>query len=92
MKVVNQLANVGLLETVRGRGGGFSLGRDPQSVTIGEVVRLTEPCLQPADCGSCVLRRGCGLAPMLDSAMLAFLGELDKKTLADALKETTLPF
>jgi Rrf2 family transcriptional regulator, nitric oxide-sensitive transcriptional repressor len=92
MKVVNKLANLGLLDTVRGRGGGFTLSREPAAITIGEVVRLTEPGLRPADCESCVLRSSCGLTPILDSAMQAFLGELDRKTLSDALEETSFPF
>ena len=92
MKVVNVLANAGLLDTARGRGGGFILARDPSSITLGEVVRLTEPDMQPADCGSCILRVGCGLTPLLGAAIQAFLDELDSKTLADALVKTTLPF
>ena len=62
------------------------------SITVGEVVRLTEPSLQPADCASCVLRHGCGLIPVLDCALRAFMEVLDGRTLADALKETSLPF
>lgn len=92
MKVVNQLAGSGLLDTARGRGGGFTLARDPATITVGEVVRLAEPSLQPADCASCVLRHGCGLIPVLDCALRAFMVVLDSRTLADALKETSLPF
>lgn len=92
MKVVNLLGSKGLLETVRGRGGGFRLARDPAGITIGEVVRLTEPSLQPADCGGCVLRHGCGLIPALDCALRAFMEVLDNRTLADAARETSLPF
>ncbi|ARU17490.1 hypothetical protein A9D14_11940 [Croceicoccus marinus] len=85
MKVVNQLATMGLIVTARGRGGGFWLARDPASITVGEVVRAFEPTLQPADCGNCVLYRGCGLKPVLGEAMSAFLGVLDSKSLADAV-------
>ena len=91
MKVVNQLANAGLLDTVRGRGGGFVLGRDARDIRLGDVIRLTEPDLQPADCGSCVLRDGCGLTPLLNAAMQAFLKVLDSQTLADAVHDSTLP-
>ena len=77
MKVVNVLGNAGLLETVRGRGGGFRLGRAAQDITLGEVVRLTEPHLQPADCGNCLLQAACGLTgllrPMLLHRVLALL-------------------
>ncbi|MEP6869891.1 MAG: Rrf2 family transcriptional regulator, partial [Novosphingobium sp.] len=84
MKVVNLLARHGLLATVRGRGGGFSLGRDASEIRLGEVVRLTEPDLNPADCGGCVLNGACGLTPILTSAVRAFLADLDRQTLADA--------
>lgn len=88
MKVVNQLANAGLLATARGRGGGFSLGRPAEEITLGEIVRLTEPDITPADCANCALQSGCGLEPMLGSAVAAFLAELDSKTLADAARGT----
>lgn len=85
MKVVNQLANDGFLRTIRGRGGGFTLARPAEDIRIGDVVRRTEPDLNPADCGNCVLRVGCGLNPLLGEAMTAFLGTLDRYTLADAV-------
>lgn len=91
MKVVNELGNAGLLETVRGRGGGFRLGKPADQVRLGDVVRLTEPNLQPADCGACIMRRHCGLISPLDRAIHAFLAELDKQTLAEAAVESRLP-
>jgi Rrf2 family nitric oxide-sensitive transcriptional repressor len=91
MKVVNGLARGGLLATVRGRGGGFRLGRDAADIRLGEVVRLTEVDLAPADCKTCVLNRGCGLQPLLGTAVEAFLAELDRHTLADAARRTRLP-
>ncbi|TCM22257.1 BadM/Rrf2 family transcriptional regulator [Novosphingobium sp. PhB165] len=91
MKVVNLLGNAGLLETVRGRGGGFRLGRPASEITLGEVVRLTEPNLQPADCDNCLLKGACGLTGLLRNAVGAFLAELDRSTLADAAAGTRLP-
>ncbi|CDO37062.1 Rrf2 family transcriptional regulator [Novosphingobium sp. KN65.2] len=91
MKVVNALGNAGLLETVRGRSGGFRLGKPAEDIRLGDVVRLTEPNLQPADCGSCVMQRHCGLISPLDRAVHAFLAELDKQTLAEAAVESRLP-
>jgi Rrf2 family nitric oxide-sensitive transcriptional repressor len=92
MKVVNLLGNAGLLETVRGRNGGFRLGRPAHAITLGEVVRLTEPNMSPADCGNCLLQGACGLTAILRQAMAAFLAELDAHTLADAASATRLPF
>lgn len=88
MKVVNQLAHAGLLATVRGRGGGFTLGRPAEEITLGEIVRLTEPDIVPADCAGCALSYGCGLEPMLGAAVAAFLRELDGQTLAEAARRS----
>jgi len=91
MKVVNALSNAGFLKTVRGRSGGFRLGRAAETITIGEVVRLTEPCLNLADCAGCILRGACGLTGMLKRAMDAFLAELDQQTLAQAAAGSRFP-
>ena len=91
MKVVSTLAHAGLLETVRGRSGGFRLGRAAQDITLGDIVRVTEPSLRPADCGSCVLSPGCGLTPVLSEAVEAFLDVLDERALADVAAATQSP-
>lgn len=51
-QVINQLAQIGLLHTQRGRNGGLSLARPPQDVTIGEVFRALEGPLPLAECFS----------------------------------------
>jgi Rrf2 family nitric oxide-sensitive transcriptional repressor len=91
MKVVNQLAQAGFLATVRGRAGGFRLGRPAEDITLGEVIRLTEPCMQLADCDGCILKGQCGLTGMLHQATQAFLRALDSQTLAMAARTSRLP-
>jgi len=41
-KVVRDLAEGGFISTQRGVGGGFTLARPPQSITLGEIVRTLE--------------------------------------------------
>ncbi|KEQ54924.1 RrF2 family transcriptional regulator [Sphingobium chlorophenolicum] len=87
MKVVHHLGQGGLLDTQRGRGGGFTLARPPEAISIGEVVRFSEPDMNMADCGSCALRTACGLSAILKAATAAFLAVLDQHSLADAARE-----
>jgi Rrf2 family transcriptional regulator, nitric oxide-sensitive transcriptional repressor len=86
-KVVRDLGNGGFILTQRGIGGGFSLARPPQLITLGEVVRALEgealvECFRE-DGGACVLTPRCRLKTRLAAAREAFLRELDATTLAE---------
>lgn len=87
MKVAQQLGQAGFIETVRGRGGGLRLRRPPAEITIGEVVRTTEEDFRMVACfgdeASCVLTPACRLRGALGEALAAYLGTLDRYTLAD---------
>ncbi|WP_028056169.1 RrF2 family transcriptional regulator [Sphingobium bisphenolivorans] len=87
MKVVHHLGQGGYLDTQRGRGGGFTLARPAEAITLGEVIRHTEPDMNMADCGSCALRPACGLSGILRAATSAFLAVLDQHSLADASRD-----
>lgn len=50
MKVTHRLSIGGWLETVRGRGGGMRLARQPQDISLGDVVRGID--LDRTDCWS----------------------------------------
>ena len=87
-KVVRDLADGGFISTQRGAGGGFTLARAPQSITLGEVVRALEARHALVECfredgGSCVLTPRCRLKAKLASAREAFMRELDATTLAE---------
>ncbi|WP_454884337.1 Rrf2 family transcriptional regulator [Sphingomonas oryzagri] len=85
MKVVNELARSGHVESVRGRFGGIRLGKPPEAINIGAVVRHTEDGFNLVDCDSCLVAPACGLTGVLKEALGAFLAVLDKYTLADML-------
>jgi Rrf2 family nitric oxide-sensitive transcriptional repressor len=90
MKVVHHLSLKGYLDTVRGRGGGIRLRRQPHDINIGQVVRETEENLCVIGClerrGYCRLERVCVLRHVLHDATQAFLAVLDGCTLADLIK------
>ncbi|MFT4172756.1 MAG: Rrf2 family transcriptional regulator [Rhodocyclaceae bacterium] len=91
MKVVHTLARNGLVESVRGKGGGVRLARDPERIVIGQVVREAEGDAAPVICFSdgnaCCITPQCQLAGVLAGAFAAFYAHLDAYTLADLLRQ-----
>ena len=87
MKVVHHLGLGGFIYTQRGRGGGFTLARSPDQISLGEVVRHTETDMNLADCAGCGLRSACGLSGILKAATAAFLAVLDQHSLSDAAQD-----
>lgn len=88
MKIVNDLARQGLLQTTRGRGGGLRLLKAAADIRIGDVVRSCETDFTLVECfdsehDACTLTRRCQLKLVFSSALQSFLAELDKVTLAD---------
>ncbi len=88
-KVVHHLAVRGYVETVRGKGGGLRMTREPSTVNLGELVRHTEgdsgllPCLDNE--GTCCIQGCCRLMGILREAHAALFAVLDKYTMADLL-------
>jgi Rrf2 family nitric oxide-sensitive transcriptional repressor len=88
VKIVHSLGRAGYLETKRGRGGGFRLGRAPEKIVVGDVVRLTEGELDIVECfapdtNTCPLIGICRLSKALQEATAAFMEVLDALTVAD---------
>lgn len=95
MKVVHLLGKGGFLHTVRGKNGGFRLGKEPKDINIGAVIRYTEDDLTIVDCmssneDSCSLKDECRFGDVMGEALQAFLTTVDKYTLEDLIvgKET----
>jgi len=87
-KVVARLADMGYVTTTRGRSGGVRLARPAAQINIGQVVRATEDNLNLVECfdaatNRCPIAPSCTLASAMDEALQAFLGVLDRYTLAD---------
>lgn len=90
MKVAHQLGQTGYLQTVRGRNGGLRLGKTPDQIVVGEVVRKIEPDFAVVECqnpaGYCRITPCCTLRSAMREAVQAFLEKLDQYTLEDLLR------
>ncbi len=89
-KIIQELAEAGLVRTRRGAGGGVAFATAPATIRLGAVVRRFEAgqalveCFRP-DGGACCLSPDCRLKGILWQAREAFLARLDATTLADCL-------
>jgi len=95
MKIVNDLARQGLLQTTRGRGGGLRLLKKPQDINIGAVVRQTETDFRLVECfdasfNTCSLTAQCQLKHVFSTALKSYMAELDKVSLADVTRTTAV--
>lgn len=90
-KVIHELGRMGVIHTIRGRGGGIKLAMRPEEINIGEIVRKTEDDFNIVECfedGSfqCVISPVCGLKHVLNDALSAYFNVLDQFTIADIVK------
>ncbi|MGZ5034564.1 MAG: RrF2 family transcriptional regulator [Usitatibacter sp.] len=88
MKVVQQLAREGVVESTRGKGGGIRLARAPEKIRLGQVVRRSEGSAPIVEClgedpGACCIAPVCRLRGILVGAFDALYDVLDEYTLAD---------
>jgi len=86
-KVVQRMVGAGFVRTVRGRGGGVRLERDPKSITVGAVIRAMEDDLAIVECLGharfCRVAGVCGGRNVFAEALEAYFAVLDRATLED---------
>ncbi len=88
IKVVHNLSKLGLIHSVRGKGGGITLAKTPEQIQLGTVIQKLEPAHPLIDCTSplCpLLEQKCGLKTALDTAQDCFIATLNRYTLKDIL-------
>ena len=88
-KVVNQLARLGYLRSIRGAGGGIELAKDPDQIVIGKVVLAFEGHMHLLECvgtdNVCVIQPGCRLRGVLAHAERIQLDYLNSVRLSDVV-------
>jgi Rrf2 family protein len=93
--ILLDLKNHGILDSKKGRGGGYRLSKSPEEISLGEVIRVLEGPLAPIPCVSqhayrrcadCPDERSCGIRLVMQEVRDATAGILDGTSLADVLR------
>jgi Rrf2 family protein len=94
--ILLDLKKQGLLQSQRGKNGGYRLARPASKITFGEIVRITDGPLAMLACASltryqrctdCEDEKTCAIRRTMRSVRDATAAILDHTTLADALKK-----
>ena len=92
--ILLSLKNNGILQSKKGKGGGYYLGRHPRQITFGQAIRIMEgplapvPCVSEtsyATCSECNDELTCGIRIVMKDVRDAMATILDGTTLADVL-------
>lgn len=91
-KLVSLLARMGIVATQRGRGGGVSLARPPQALSLQEIIEAVEGPTALQDCpfelSPCSGNPRCPLYPVWDPMRAHIVQFLAQTSLAEVVKRT----
>jgi Rrf2 family nitric oxide-sensitive transcriptional repressor len=86
-KIMQKLQRSGFVHSVKGKGGGFALARDPGNIRLGELVSALQGGIRLNDCVSggklCAFHSACKLRGRLASMEGRLLEELAAITVKD---------
>lgn len=93
-QIMISLKSAGLINTVRGRNGGYSLAVSPEQITVLQLIELFEGKIEFANCGDggdlnapCALRSRCMTAQVWDNLSKVLAEEAGRISLADILEK-----
>ena len=90
-QLLNKLRRHSLVKSVRGPAGGYILSRDPEDITVGDIVKTLEGSITPVDCASghegwktvCAKNKNCAAKTVWAKLARAIDECLESVTLAD---------
>ena len=92
--ILNQLKQAGLVGSKRGNSGGYFLLHSPDTLTVGDVMRVTQGPIRLVECSDkgssqdCPLINNCVFLPMWQKVQEAISEVYDKTTFQDFLDDT----
>ncbi|MCF0145393.1 MAG: Rrf2 family transcriptional regulator [Eubacterium sp.] len=84
------LSKAGIIDGLRGKGGGYRLNREPKDYSVGEILRLSEGSLAPVSClegdsNHCARAAECKTLPLWEKLDTLICDYLDSVSLEDLL-------
>lgn len=94
-KLVSKLSSAGLIESVRGAGGGFRLARPPAAISMADIIEAVEGPMAMTSCADetrhdCALEADCHVKPHMMHVNSAVRGALGGVTLATLTQDRNL--
>jgi Rrf2 family protein len=92
--ILLELKNQGILQSKKGKGGGYFLNREPRLVSVGHIIRILDGPIAPLPCVSrtaymrcreCRDERSCGIRIVMKDVRDATAKIMDSTSLADML-------
>lgn len=84
--IIRMLVKARVLESLRGKGGGYRLRKAPDQYTVGSILRLTEESLAPVAC----LEKGAEICPRMGQCRTLPLWQGLDKVIYDYLESVTI--
>lgn len=88
--ILLELKGYGILESKKGKGGGYRLSRPPSTITIGSVIRIMEGPLAPLPCASETAFRACAECRDVETCGTRIIMRQVRDAMASVLDNTTL--
>lgn len=91
--IIRMLVKAKVLESLRGKGGGYRLKKGPEQYTVGSILRLTEESLAPVACleegaDVCPKQAQCRTLPLWQGLNQVIQNYLESVTIADLMEQS----
>lgn len=97
--ILLEIRNAGIIASIRGRSGGYALVKEPDTVSISELLRLIDgpmaplPCLSRrhyARCEDCTDEATCRIRKVFAEVFWSYLVLVESLTLADMVRSNSV--